>query len=537
MTHDSAVRTVVSLVPEIEKRGAAAVLTEYATREDLPAAQLEKLAQVYNTLRTVSHIDHAQPDERGATVPLLDVPELVVGYATGLGQEKVAAGPHSFSSHDPRTVDLNLALKRDMGLRKAAAQATGTPDTAGQIFKQAVSHEQAESALLEVEIELQDEMSKLASELFSAAPRVGDEHFRRDISEFEEEALQYQPVSIVKAAGDFMEKFAAPHRTKLVRYDYSRPVQAYAYDIGHQNGQKMADLAKAVSTLDIIKMAAKTMLEVSRAGVSPDERTHVEPSATPTTIGGTEATLSPDMLAAMFGGTPTAPVVAKDVEDPDVESPEPNTSDEISQDERLKKAPVAETSAKPETGGRAPANDVTVDKDSTRDKKTVDDVKKPDAASITRDEILAMFAAPLSAGRDAIQGAARKADETLGAIVGKERANKAQMSSDLSVEDIRRAMSVRRLIGTDPVLREADPKEVLEVYNSVVARNPQLAGDMAALRLVLREAVSYEGLTLDSQKLLTEIRRNSEEADKTFSENERRRYAVGGATPLPIAKV
>ena len=524
---------MVSLVPEIEKRGAAAVLTEYATREDLPAAQLEKLAQVYNTLRTVSHIDHAQPDERGATVPLLDVPTLVVGYATGLDQEKVAAGPHSFSSHDPRTVDLNLALKRDMGLRKAAAQATGTPDTVNQLLKQAVSHEQAAAALLEVELDLQDEMSKLAGELFSAAPRVGAEHFRRDISEFEEEALQYQPASIVKAAGDFMEKFAAPHRTKLVRFDYNQPVQAYAYDIGHQNGQKMADLAKAASTLEIIKMAAKTIEEVRGAGASPDDRAHVEPSATPTAVNGTTATLSPDIMAAMFGGAqPAAPpdIVKKD-----------NDEDAPTEDEQLGKAEgvVSGTPEKPQPGGKAPTNDLPLDRETTKDTKTSggEEGKKSDAASITRDEILAMFAAPLTAGRDAIQGAARKADETLGAIVGKERTNKAQMSSDLSVEDIRRAMNVRRLIGTDPVLREADPKEVLEVYNSVVARNPQLAGDMAALRLVLREAVSYEGLTLDSQKLLTEIRRNSEEADKTFSENERRRYAVGGTTPLPIAKV
>lgn len=522
---------MVSLVPEIEKRGAAAVLTEYATREDLPAAQLEKLAQVYNTLRTVSHIDHADPAERGATVPLLDVPTLVVGYATGLDQEKVAAGPHSFSSHDPRTVDLTLALKRDMGLRKAAAEVTGTPDTVNQIFKQAVSHEQAAAALLEVELDLQDEMSKLAGELFSAAPRVGAEHFRRDISEFEEEALQYQPASIVKAAGDYMEKFAAPYRTKLVRYDYSQPVQAYAYDIGHQHGQKMADLAKAASTMEIIKMAAKTIDEVRGAGAAPDDRAHVEPSATPTAVGGTTATLSPDIMAAMFGGAqPAAPpdIVKKDKDD-----------DAPTEDEQLGKAEgvVSGTPDKPQTGGKAPSNDGPPDRDKPQDKKTGDDSKKSDAASITRDEILAMFATPLATGRDAIQGAARKADETLGAIVGKERTNKAQMSSDLSVEDIRRAMNVRRLIGTDPVLREADPKEVLEVYNSVVARNPQLAGDMAALRLVLREAVSYEGLTLDSQKLLTEIRRNSEEADKTFSENERRRYAVGGATPLPIAKV
>jgi hypothetical protein len=59
---------------------------------------------------------------------------------------------------------------------------------------------------------------------------------------------------------------------------------------------------------------------------------------------------------------------------------------------------------------------------------------------------------------------------------------------------------------------------------------------MAALRLILREAVSYEGLTLDSQKLLSEIRRNSEQADELSDINEKSRYTVGGAGPLSLVR-
>jgi hypothetical protein len=84
------------------------------------------------------------------------------------------------------------------------------------------------------------------------------------------------------------------------------------------------------------------------------------------------------------------------------------------------------------------------------------------------------------------------------------------------------------MIGTDPVLRESDPREVLEIYNAIARTNPEIVTNMPALRLLLREAVSYEGLTLDSQKQLTDIRQNSSKAESQESDNLKRRYSIGG---------
>ena len=501
MTHDSAVRTVVNLVPDIEKRGAEVVLTEYATREDLPPAQLEKLAQVYNTLRTVSYIDHAADDARGQTVPLVDVPTLVVGYATGLNHEKAAAGPHSFSTHDPRTVDLAAAMRREANLEKAAAQVTDQPAKVHETFKQAVSREQVQDALLSLEVDLEDEMSKLASEIFTAAPRVADRHFQRDISEFEQEALQYQPPAAVKAAGAFMEKFAAPHRTKLLRFAYDVRVPQRAYDIGHALGQKFAELAKAAGTLEVlIKMAAKA-----------SDGTTVE-----------EHQKDKDYdLDDIFGTTK--------VEKPD-------EAGVAAAREALAGVPSSSTTAQPVAGSGGPPRASGPpggggDKSTGDKRSTSDPGNKQESISL-----MDLLGKPVAAVAGATQAASDKAEGAITSITSKPRLNKAQISADVSVEDIKRAMAIRRLIGTDPVLREADPKVVLEVYNSVTARNPQLAGDTAALRLILREAVSYEGLTLDSQKLLSEIRRNSEQADELSDINEKSRYTVGGAGPLSLVR-
>ena len=501
MTHDSAVRIVVKLVPEIEKRGAAEVLTDHAYREDLPPAQLEKLAQVYNTLRTVSHIDNAEQSERGATVPLLDVPDLVIKYATGSDRTKAAAGPLSFSTHDPRVVDLNRALKVELNpeLQKAAGSVTAPLGKADDAYDTYVSRELASAALLDLEIDLQTEMSKLAGELFAAAPRDEERHFVRDISEFEEEATRYQPVDAVKAAADYLEKFAAPHRVKLIRFDYDRPLVKYAYEIRNVLAEKMAELARVVGTYEFVKQATTLSDEdmaklLEQSGQSPDA----------------------DLGGTYIPGTPAPGVDDTDEEDTQAELDRAAQAG-LTAGTQQKRQDRDDEEDKGGKGGKGGG-----DSDGKGGKGGKGGNAGDVAASIA--------AAPFRAAGEAIQGAAQKADSTLNAIVSKTRDNKAQRSADISVEEIKRGMNVRRLIGTDSVLKEADPKAVLEIYNAIAARNPDIAGDMASLRLILREAVSYEGLTLDSQKLMTEMRRNSAQGQKESDEIDRQRYAVGGAT-------
>jgi hypothetical protein len=125
-------------------------------------------------------------------------------------------------------------------------------------------------------------------------------------------------------------------------------------------------------------------------------------------------------------------------------------------------------------------------------------------------------------------------DGMLQRITAKERSNKSQRSSDLGVSDVIRAMNIKRLIGTDAVLRHADPRQVLSVYNSIARMNPDIANDMTAVTLLLREAVSYEGITLDSQKTLADIRKSTGDSEAKEYDNDKRRYAVGGALPIGL---
>lgn len=526
MTHDSASQTVVSLVPEIEKRGAAEVLTEFARREDLPPSQLEKLGQVYNTLRTISHIDNAK-DDRGSSVPLLDVPIMVAGYATGADREKVATGPLSISSHDLNTVDLNRALNLELrqlssppSMAKAAStEVTTTPEKAAESVLSFAGTQEFEAALLDVEIDLENEMAKLAGEIIGAAPLTGDSTFRRDVSFFEVEALRRQPEEAVKQAGDYLERYAEPLHITLDRFGYDREIEKYAYEIPHAMGEKFAALAEAATSYDVIvKLAAETIPK------SPDEGTK-------------------DKIGYFGAAPPTDPPAFDDIPDTKKET---DTGGGETAEEAAAKA--NQHGVTPVTG-KPSKDDQDKDKDKTKAKdkdnggggggRNRDGDKKSEPKEKSLDPVGAatdLLARPLNAVSSGVQGAAAKADDILTKITTKERQNKAQKDLDIDIEDIKRTMNVSRMIANDPVLREVEPKEVMEVYNSIAARNPDIAGDMAALRLVLREAVSYEGLTLDAQKMLSDIRKNEAQGSQVAQDNDRKRYSVGGAMPIQISK-
>lgn len=504
MTHDSAVRTVVNLLPEIEKSGAEVALADYAREQDLPPAQLEKLAQVLNTLRTVSHIDNAEESERGATVSLVDVPELVVGYATHLDQEKEAARPESINSHDVRTIDLNAMLHSDIfGVEKAASAEEEDTQEEEEPEKLIASIADFNDALVELEVDLDDDMAKAASEILAAAPEI-DKNVC-DISEFEKEALYFRNEEHVKAAGDYMEKFADAYRIKIVRHEYDEAPIERAYDIEHTFGKKFGELAKAASELaEVKKMAASdltedemALLELYPSDNDPD-RTQAEPHPEDSgeTIGN--------------GGGPSEEEL-EGVQSGLEESNEPG----------------AQSSR---TGGEGQGQGDNNSSPKQNNKK--DSPKSSRGGSSGGVDGVGILAAPFKAVGEGIQGAAQAFDERLNRVTSKERFNKAQRDTDVSVEDIKRAIGVKRLIAGDQVLREHDPKEVLEIYNAIAERNPEIASNPTALRLILREAVSYEGLTLDAQKQLSDIRKNTAQGEQAENENEKKRYSAGGALPI-----
>jgi len=477
MTHDAASRTIVSLAPEIEKRGAESVLIEYAERENLPPAQLEKLAQVFNTLLTVDHIDKTAADaDRGVSFPLVDVPILVVDYVTRTKQTKSAAPISArVSSHDPSTVDLLSAVRFDVQQVKAASAPVA------EVVRYDANFISAHA--LDLQIDALTAMEKIAGALWVALPKRNDGSL--DMSTAVADA---RPHCNDMALNQSLAWLKSASTVSLHCAELPAGTTKRAFAITGDAGRLLVEFNEARTTYRLMRKLATITRD---RGILPEDLTDEEFDQHMRNIGLDPAALEDDAL-----------------EDDTLED-EPPT-------------PSFVTTATPADGSGPPKPP-----NPPKDGHTSTTASVPGTSRVSK--VLNAIGAPIRGAGVVVSNAARAATDKIDQITSKERHNKDQQRSDTDVEDVRRAIGIRRLIGTDPVLKDSDPREVLEIYNAVARTNPEIVSNMPALRLLLREAVSYEGLTLDSQKQLTDIRSGVSKSEGQEADNLKRRYAINGS--------
>jgi hypothetical protein len=484
MTHDTAVRTIVSLVPEIEKKSAETVLLDYAEAENLPPAQLEKLAQVFNTLRTVDHIDKsASADDRGKSVDLVNVPVLVAGYIIRTKQEKSAASlKSSTSSHDVSRVDLMSAVRFDAPtISKAAA--------APQAEVRRYSSEEVENIFLDLKVDARLSMEKLAGELLGKLPRLADG--RLDMQAACSDARAHCNTDMLRQSLDWLKSASV---APLAGIAMDTPLVKRAFAITGECGKLLTAFNEEFVTYKLMSKLANSV-EPKKEMTEEEINKLIESMEDPD-----EATTMLEEYIRAQGGDPAD---YDPGEAPEVEIP-----------------PYVKNNVPSES---TPRTDATTTKDTTA---------TTPAAKERMSKVLNALSAPVRDAGKTLSDAASYAQNQVDRIVSKDRTNKDQMRSDMDVEDIRRAIGIRRMIGTDPVLRESDPRDVLEIYNAIARTNPEIVYNMPALRLLLREAVSYEGLTLDSQKQLTDIRANASKSENQEADNLKRRYTTSGVSDV-----
>jgi len=90
--------------------------------------------------------------------------------------------------------------------------------------------------------------------------------------------------------------------------------------------------------------------------------------------------------------------------------------------------------------------------------------------------------------------------------------NPLQKKVDSATSDVERLTTVYRLMQADPIISEADPEMVLDIFNTLSEIYPDLTRDRARLRMALREAVQYEALPQHTQKELAETRKSIADA-------------------------
>ena len=601
MNDREAAAIIKELVPYIQASGPDALI-KYASEHDLAPAQLEKLGQVTNRLITLHHIETA--DDRGSSVPLLDVPGMVSRYANADAVEKAAGVRMVVETHDVRQIDLTRLFMQEAGwadFEKVAAVGdplTSVLEFSGLLTKLQTAHWEADTETEEHEAlgDLYDALRGcLDRYVESAMGDAGVRHMepaevdlspnidRRALVGDIKTAVKVLQRSAKKADSEALLNIAAEMEEHVLKaiYKLDNKVEkaAEVTDLDIEDaandvyGQAVLDREKAASVVASliadghgeIHSVAMAEREALAEGYDPERvKLAFDWLCAMPKAAGAERFEGQARVRSMSAETRLSRAVSDLVEAHTVVDLSRDVSREMGKAAAVAAPPVDadddlnDEPTRPQTSG----DEYTADADNQggaddQQQETAHQdrgyeseeggggggsrpskpsgAKKTDSKSDSKGgggsvgDIAGFLAAPVGLVADSMSTAADMTNNALSAITGKERQNTAQRKLDVSVDDIVRTVMIRRMVATDPILREADPRRVLEVYNAVARLNPSVASNPEQLRLALREAVSYDGLTLDSQKLLADTRKAEADATAKERDNQRSYYSVGGS--------
>jgi len=106
------------------------------------------------------------------------------------------------------------------------------------------------------------------------------------------------------------------------------------------------------------------------------------------------------------------------------------------------------------------------------------------------------------------------------------RVNKRQKEVDVAAEDVGRVTELQRLLLTDPIIGEAEPDTVVNLYNTLAKANPEIVKDKNLLRFALREALQYDAVPLHTYKDLISIGKDRADTQAKLQDLEEKRYKI-----------
>lgn len=87
-----------------------------------------------------------------------------------------------------------------------------------------------------------------------------------------------------------------------------------------------------------------------------------------------------------------------------------------------------------------------------------------------------------------------------------------QKRVDEAYEDAAAMAGLQKLVITDPILAEADPVELVDMFNDLRATKPDIAKNTNMLRFALREALQYGGIPQQTVKTIADIDKSMTDA-------------------------
>jgi hypothetical protein len=455
------------ILPDIKRTGdPEGVMLKFAAANNLAPALLEKLAQVYNSAKTLNFIEKAA--NRGATFKVVDADALMRKYTAVDAVEKAAevnewidrpteksAGltvtigdrwPTATATHP----ELSAPLENHLGAKRANAKAELRARSNAQ-----TTEENYRQVVFDLSENINDQVTKIAERI-----RVLPDF---DFTQLEADALGLHGVA-VKEACDLLSSRLTRRHFRHKRASAGGPARL----VRDQHGL-VAAIAALQDAVELHKSAASLESEYIKASAAP-------------------ATLERQTKA-------TVPTLTENTDTKEEKAPAPASDGKAKDTKEKRPAEGDKSSAPPAQGSGAPA--------------------KP-GPSLLAGAMNNIPAAPEPVTM--MQNLVREALPTR---------NTGQQKVDRDFEDLQSQIVVERLLMTDPILTAADPQVVVSLANSIRTQAPHVARDINAMRFALREAVQYNALPTHSVKDLAGIEKTRVDTTGEQTSQDKDRYAQG----------
>ena len=509
MDHAEVINRVKDLVPEIQRtHDPKGALLKLAREEDLSPAQLERVAQMFNTAKTLTFLDKSA--NRGGSFKLVDTEDLLDAY-TAHSMPKAASVQIKQAAAELDPDDINSWIEPAQ-TKQASERFPRAEWAVSDVFiegvekpstrtKQASDERRAAHGtriVLDLIAEVRDQHNEICLNKIAALRQAAidgawttvEEDAVLMLGEDARPALDEAVAHIERNGGIKVARFEGPSRRKLA-YDRTGYVQtvaelADAYDV----------VRKSWVLEDMEKAAAGSVITQA-----PD---------------GTEV----DLLAKQMGGNQKRinPRHFKLEEDVVEDDGDPDMRDAPSL------SPTGRRQQRPDIPPRMPSIEPNKGMDDSGPRREVEHPKVMEAL------LAGMRPVAERVGRGPQMRTPWEA-----ALGIKTRdlfnpgSNKKQQYIDDSVADDDSLIMLQRFMASDPVISEADPDMVVGVFNAIRSINPEFAGDPHRMRLALRDAIQYESLPIHSIKDLAALRTETAKGEAAIAKNRSDLYRTGGS--------
>lgn len=477
MQHHEAIAAVREILPEIKRLGSAeAAILNYADTRKLASAQVVKLAQVLNTARTLSFLER-HPEDRSADHPVLDPDALVASYEK-MGHTTKQASVSVGAPVQGRVIIPNF-VKAASGLDVPATKVKVETDPTylemeAREFDKKKRDEVDDAKIESGEAQVLAESD--AQEAKKAYAALRERCMDLPFEQIEEDAMLLgcdspeAKMVIEKLATDLTGFYGRPNPRRCTAPDPTRKLAWDRYGVVAlikkvAENEKFYKEARAYA--DHLKKVAGPAGAATQADPSQQQREQHGHGGHGGGRGGKDRGKQRDRAGEIFGMAPA-----------------PNY-------DNLFKTVIKHPKAKDEEA-------------------EVPKFDSLDHASAAIRDALGLY--PDAKTQIGSVVGSRDEPGVLSGIFADEAPHKRQRHIDEKVRDTRHVAALQKIMLTDPILREADPDRLVELYNDISAVKPDIANTPQQLAFQLREALQYGGMPSSSAKTLAETDKAQQDA-------------------------